>query len=73
MTVEACLGAAADALLGKAFAAGVVEDLIFAFGAVLIFCFFTKAGRACFWTRAGFVGATFLLAGIVTVSFANVG
>ena len=50
-----------------------VADLILAFGAVLILCFFTKAGRACFWTRAGFVGATFLLAGIVTVSFANVG
>ena len=72
MTVAACLGAAADALLGKAFPADVA-DLIFAFGAVLIFCFFTKAGRACFWTRAGFVGVTFLLAGIVTVSFANAG
>jgi len=72
MTVAACLGAADDALLGKAFAAGVV-DLIFAFGAVLIFCFFTKAGRACFWTRAGFVGATFLLAGTGTVSFVNDG
>ncbi|MFR6375937.1 MAG: hypothetical protein ACLUN5_05365 [Oscillospiraceae bacterium] len=59
-------------MLGKAFAEGVV-DLIFAFGAVLIFCFFTKAGRACFWRRAGFAGATFLLAGIVTVSSANVG
>ena len=73
MTVEACLGAAADALLGKAFAAGVVEDLIFAFGAVLIFCFFTKAGHACFWTRVGFVGATFLLIGTETVSFVNAG
>ena len=47
MTVAACLGAAADALLGKAFAAGVA-DLIFAFGAVLIFCFLTTAGRTCF-------------------------
>ena len=72
MTVAVCLGAAADALLGSAFAAGVA-DLILAFGAVLIFCFFTKAGRACFWTRAGFDGATFLLIGTGTVSFANVG
>ena len=72
MAVTACLGAAADALLGKAFAAGVA-DLIFAFEAVLIFCFFTKAGRACFWTRAGFAGATFLLTGTETVSFVNAG
>jgi len=50
-----------------------VADLILAFGAVLIFCFFTKAGRACFWTRTGFVGATFLLVGTGTVSFANDG
>ena len=72
MTVAACFGGAADALLGSAFAAGVAS-LIFAFGAALIFCFFTKAGRACFWTRAGFVGATFLLAGTETVSFVNAG
>ena len=72
MTVAACLGAAADALLGKAFAEGVAS-LIFAFGAVLIFCFFTKAGRACFWTRTGFAGTAFLLVGTGTVSFANVG
>lgn len=32
-----------------------------------------KAGRACFWTRAGFAGATFLLAGTETVSFVNAG
>ena len=72
MTVAACFGGAVDALLGKAFVVGVAP-LIFAFGAVLIFCFFTKAGRACFWTRAGFVGVTFLLAGTETVSFVNVG
>ena len=72
MTVAACLGEAADALLGKAFAAGVA-DLIFAFGAVLIFCFLTTAGRACFWIRTGFAGTTFLPVGAGTVSFVNVG
>ena len=59
-------------MLGSAFAAGAAP-WIFAFGAVLIFCFFTKAGRACFWTRTGFVGAAFLLAGAGTVSFVNAG
>ena len=70
MTVAARLGAAADALHGKAFPADVA-DLIFAFGAVLIFCFFTKVGRACFWTRTGFAGTAFLLVGTGAVSFAN--
>ena len=44
--------------------------LFFAFGAVLIFRFFTKVGRARFWTRTGFTGVTFLLVGTVTVSLA---
>ena len=72
MTVAACLGGAVDALPGSAFAAGAV-DLILAFGAVLIFCFFMKTGRACFWIRTGFAGTTFLPVGAVAVSFTNDG
>ena len=72
MTFAACFGGAIDALLGKVFPTDVA-DLIFVFGAVLIFCFFTKVGRACFWTRTGFAGTDFLPVTSGTISLADSG